>query len=252
MIGRTDRDGIALLRLQHGKASALDVELCDALVDVFTGLASDGARAVVITGQGRIFSAGVDLHRILAGGAPYVERFLPSMTAAFQAIFRCPKPVVAAVNGHAIAGGCIIAAAADYRLMSGGNERIGIPELLVGVPFPVSVLEIMRFTLPANELQPAVYTGATHLPDEALRRGFVDCVVDPEQLEADALAVATRFAAIAPDLFAATKHDVRGPAMACIDAESPRCDPAVLHAWKSDAVHARIRAYVARTIKRSG
>ena len=183
MIGRTDRDGIAWLRLQHGEASALDVELCDTIADVLTGLGSDPVRAVVITGQGRIFSAGVDLHRILDGGAAYVERFLPRMVAAFEAIFRCPKPVVAAVNGHAIAGGCIIAAAADYRLMAGGNERIGIPELLVGVPFPVSVLEIMRFTLPAHELQPAVYTGATHLPDEALRRGFVDRLVDCERLE---------------------------------------------------------------------
>src|SRR5262249_32472330 len=121
MIGRTDHDGIARLRLEHGKASALDVEFCETIADVFSGLASDPVRAVVVTGQGRIFSAGVDLHRILEGGVAYVERFLPTMVRAFEAIFRCPKPVIAAVNGHAIAGGCIIAAAADYRLMSGGN-----------------------------------------------------------------------------------------------------------------------------------
>jgi len=251
MIGRTDRDGIAWLRLEHGKASALDLEFCETIADVFTGLASDPVRAVVVTGQGRIFSAGVDLHRILDGGSSYVERFLPQMVTAFDAIFRCPKPVVAAVNGHAIAGGCIIAAAADYRLMSGGNERIGIPELLVGVRFPILVLELMRFLLPPNQLQPAIYTGATHLPDEALRRGFVDCVVDPEQLEAEAAKVAGRFAAVDPELWAATKLDLRAPTLARIAAEAPRRDPGVLDFWKSESVHASIRDYVAKTIKRS-
>jgi len=251
MIGRTDRDGIAWLRLEHGKASALDVEFCETIADVFTGLAADPVRAVVVTGRGRIFSAGVDLHRILDGGPAYVERFLPQMVTAFEAIFRCPKPVVAAVNGHAIAGGCIIAAAADYRLMSGGNERIGIPELLVGVRFPLAVLEIMRFLLPPHQLQQAVYTGATHLPDEALRRGFVDCVVDPERLEDEAHAVATRFAAVAPALWAGTKADLRAPTLGRIAAEAPRHDPGVLETWKSDGVQASIRAYVAKTIKRS-
>ena len=83
-----------------------------------------------------MFSAGVDLFRVIDGGAAYPDRFLPAMRRFFQTLLTFPKPVVAAVNGHAIAGGCIIAAACDYRIMATGNGRIGVPELSVGVPFP--------------------------------------------------------------------------------------------------------------------
>src|SRR4051812_6094777 len=100
------------------------------------------AGAIVLTGAGRAFSAGVDLRRIVEGGVPYAEEFLPALSDAFLAVFDCPRPVVAAINGHALAGGCVIAAAADLRLMSGGT--IGLTELLVGVQFPTVPLEIAR------------------------------------------------------------------------------------------------------------
>ena len=134
MIHREDRDGIAVLRIEHGKANTLDMELCDAVVEAFED--ANDARAVVLTGTGRIFSAGVDLFRVLEGGASYVDAFVPAMCRAFERLFVHPAPVAAAANGHAIAGGCLLVAAADQRLMAAGSARIGIPELQVGVPFP--------------------------------------------------------------------------------------------------------------------
>ena len=134
MIERSQRDGILTLRLAHGKASALDLELIEA-----TALAlaeARDARAVILTGTGSIFSAGVDLYRLVDGGAEYTEQFVPALSRMLLDLFSFPKPLVVAVNGHAIAGGCIMTLAGDYRLMAGGNGRIGIPELLVGVPFP--------------------------------------------------------------------------------------------------------------------
>ena len=76
--------------------------------------------------------------------------------------------------------------AGDYRLMAAGNGRIGIPELLVGVPFPPSVIEAIRFALPPQHLQMLMYTGRTFPPDDALRLGIVDKVVDPASLPARA------------------------------------------------------------------
>ena len=107
--------------------------------------AVDQARAVVITGSGSVFSAGVDLQRIVAGGPSYVREFLPALSDSFMAIFDHPGPVVAAVNGHAIAGGCVIAAACDVRLMAHG--KIGLAELSVSVPFPPVAMEIMRYAV---------------------------------------------------------------------------------------------------------
>src|SRR5439155_1274578 len=99
---------------------------------------------LVLVGTGSAFSAGVDLFRILDGGDDYVARFIPALSGAFDDLFAYRRPVVAAVNGHAIAGGCVIAACADYRLMAEGRGRIGVPEQLVGVAFPAIALAAPR------------------------------------------------------------------------------------------------------------
>src|SRR4029077_11419335 len=148
MIDLKTEDGIAVVTLAHGKASALDIELCEALTKCFEELRAPEIRAVVLTGQGRIFSAGVDLVRLSSGGTDYVRKFLPVMNRAFDAVFFLPKPLVAALNGHAIAGGCVLACCADRRVMARGGGRIGVTELLVGVPFPALAFEIMRFATP--------------------------------------------------------------------------------------------------------
>src|SRR5436305_10167261 len=132
MLARSQRDGVLTLRLAHGKAGALGVELVDALLHELDGAAGD-VRALVLTGTGSIFSAGVDLFRLTREGADYVRRFLPLLSRFFRVLFAFPMPVVAAVNGHAIAGGCVIALACDVRLMAEGGGKIGVPELLVGV-----------------------------------------------------------------------------------------------------------------------
>ena len=116
MIELTEQGGVAVLRLGDGKVNAMSLELCEALTARFAAVAS--ARAVVLTGTGRIFSAGVDLLRLTEGGAPYVRKFLPALRTMFAAVFSHATPVVAAINGHAIAGGCVLACGADWRLMA--------------------------------------------------------------------------------------------------------------------------------------
>src|SRR5262249_41228244 len=153
----------------HGKVHALDLELLLAFTETMQRLA--GGPAVVLTGTGTVFSAGVDLRRIVAGGPAYVREFLPALSAAFLAVFDHPRPVVAAVTGHAVAGGCVIAAACDVRLMSAGT--IGLTELLVGVPFPTSALEIVRFAAGPAATGLAL-TGRALTPGEAFQIGLVD------------------------------------------------------------------------------
>src|SRR5262249_15463840 len=139
------RDRVAVMTLAHGKANALDSELCQAIVARFEELKPSTAQAVVLTGRGKIFSAGVDLVRAVNGGADYLREFLPLLARAFETVFFYPKPVVACLNGHAIAGGCVLACAADRRLLARDGGRVGVTELLVGVAFPAVAFEIMRF-----------------------------------------------------------------------------------------------------------
>lgn len=248
MIDSTRRGGVALLRLAHGKANALDLELCEALTAQLNDCASSDAGAVVVTGDGRMFSAGVDLVRILSGGAAYVRAFLPSLNRMLAALFSVPKPVVAAVNGHAIAGGCIIACAADYRVMAREAGRIGIPELLVGVPFPVVPLEIMRFAAPQH-FQALAYRGLTLTADLALQHGLVDAAVDADRLLDEAVAVAESLAAIPAAAFALTKRQLREPALERMRAGAVM-DAAAEDSWASAETLDAIRGYVARTLNR--
>lgn len=244
------RGSIAVVRLAHGKANAMDLEFCTAIAaSVGECDADPSIAAMLITGQAQIFSAGVDLVRMVNEGAAYVRRFLPALSASLQAVFSCAKPVVAAVNGHAIAGGCILACAADYRVMARGSGRIGIPELIVGVPFPIVPIEIMRFVAPANRLQQWIYGGVTFDADGALATGLVDAATDADRLEGDALAAAERMAKLPATAFALTKRRLREPAFermrnaAALDADARA-------AWESPETLAAVRGYVERTLKK--
>jgi enoyl-CoA hydratase len=236
MINLKTDNGIAFVTITHGKANALDLELSEELEKCFAQIAESPARAVVITGQGRIFCAGVDLIRLSSGGADYVREFLPALHRAFNAILFFPKPVVAAVNGHAIAGGCVLACASDRRIMARGNGRIGVTELLVGVPFPAVAFETMRLAVPKKYLPELLYTGATFEVDAALERGLVDAVVPPDELMPRAIAAAEQFASLSRE---------------SLERDGAATDKVATEIWAAEPTMRYIRDYVASTLKKA-
>ncbi|HZP69646.1 MAG TPA: enoyl-CoA hydratase/isomerase family protein [Pseudolabrys sp.] len=244
-------DGVTVLTMTHGRANALDIEFCEALAARFQELRKTDARAVVLTGQGKIFSAGVDLKRLSAGGADYIRRFLPTLHRLYQEAFFFPKPLVAAINGHAIAGGCVLACCADRRIVAQDAGRIGVTEILVGVPFPALAFEIMRFAVPPRYLPEFTLSGATYTTDEAVRRGWVDEVAEPAELIDDAVSVARELALLSPAAFAQTKSQIRQPVGERLRADGEATDKAVTEIWTAPATLSRIRDYVERTLKKS-
>ena len=243
--------GIAVLTLTHGNANALDIEFCEALSARFLELRRSDAKAVVLTGQGKIFSAGVDLKRLSEGGADYIRKFLPVLHKLYDTVFHHPKPVVAAINGHAIAGGCVLAACADRRIMAREGGRIGVTELLVGVPFPALAFEIVRFAVPARYLPEFTLSGATYSSDEALQRGWIDEVVEPDALMEDAAAVAQELALLSPAAFAQTKKQIRQTVTERLERSGEATDRAVTEIWTAPETLRHIRDYVARTLKKN-
>jgi enoyl-CoA hydratase len=247
MIEQEMRGPVAVLRLAHGKVSALDAELLEALVGALDAVERSPARAVLLTGSGTSFSAGVDLFRILDGGADYVRRFLPLLDAGLRRLFLFPRPVVAAVNGHAIAGGCLLALACDRSILAAGRARVGVPELLVGVPFPALALEILRFACGDRRGQDLA-GGRTLLPDAALAQGIVDEVVPESELLERATTAASHLGAIPPAAFAIVKRQLRLPAVLRADRFERDLGPEVLRAWCAPETHAVIRGYLERTL----
>jgi len=245
-----DTDGpIATLRLEHGKVNAMDLSLCEALITQLAALAAHRCRALVITGAGNSFSAGVDLVQLTQGGAGYVKRFLPVMDAFFSALLTFPKPVVAAVNGHALAGGCIIAACCDHVVMAEGNGRVGVTELVVGVPFPMLPLEIVRARLSPRDARDLVYSARAVLPPEALSLGLVDEVVPAAEVLPRAIAAATRLSAIPEVTFALTKRACVAPILARVEATAA-IDTAVKRAWEGEEVLSAVGAFLEKRAKR--
>ena len=229
---------VAVVRLEHGKVNALDVEVLDELATVVDDLAGS-APSIVVTGNGRVFSAGADLARVLEGGADYVAAFIPALHRAFLTLFRCRRPTVAAIDGAAIAGGCIIAAACDHRLMAEGAGRIGASELAVGVPFPAAAIEVMRHAC-GHRTGDLVLRARLLDVYEAIGADLVHEAVPPERLLERAVEVATELAALPSEAYAMAKQHLRHDSIARIERESPVVDPTVARIWASEQTLARI------------
>jgi len=251
MIEQEFVDGIAVVRLAHGKVNALDLELLRAITATFQELAAGPARAIVFSGSGRAFSAGVDLWRIVDGGEAYVRAFLPALNECFETVFNTAKPVVAAVNGHAIAGGCILAACCDHRVMAEGTGRIGVTELLVGVPFPLTPLSILGYATGSTNARAAVLTGQTYAAAEAVERGLADAAVPPDALLDHALAAARRLVEVtAPDTYAMTKQQLHLDVNERLARHRPAYDPPVTELWEARVADGTIRGYMERVTGR--
>jgi enoyl-CoA hydratase len=184
-------DGATIVRIDHPPVNAFDLGLVDDAVATVRGIQGP----IVLTGAGKCFSAGVDLRAIIDGPPEYTDRFLAAVSAAFLAVFDHPAPVVAAINGHAIAGGCVLAMAADIRLMSAG--LIGLSEVAVGVPFPVAALEICRYAMGPSVTR-AVLQADNIDVKTAAERGWIDEAVAPDDLVGRAVEIARALGSTRP------------------------------------------------------
>jgi enoyl-CoA hydratase len=249
MIEIDEREGIGVLRMCDGKANAMSIEFCELFIERLEELQASPVTAIVITGSARIFSAGVDLLRLLDGGAPYIRDLLPKLNRMLAGVFSCPKPVVAAINGHAIAGGCVLACAADRRLMGREAGRIGVTELLVGVPFPSAALEIMHCATSPQHFADVIFSGSTYAPAQAIERGLIHEIAESGTLLGDAINRAQTLAALPPNAFALTKRQIRQAYLDQINLDASRAD--VERIWTAPGTLARIRDYVGRTLRKA-
>jgi enoyl-CoA hydratase len=229
-------DGVTIVRFDNPPVNALDLDLLEVIIASMRSVEGP----VVITGAGRCFSAGVDLRALVDGGAEYAERFVAALSEAFLAVFDHPAPVVAAINGHAIAGGCVFAMCADVRLMSAGT--IGLTELAVGVPFPVAALETCRFVMGTSVTRAALRANTIDA-DTALAQGWIDAVIPNDDLIPQAVATARELGQYSPAAFAATKRQLHQPARAAIDAGA-KTDAKVRASWISEETRTRIAGFL--------
>jgi enoyl-CoA hydratase len=231
---------VRVLTLSSGRVNALDVELLEELTGALRELQRSGAAALVVTGAGSVFSAGVDLNRVVEGGVGYTDRLIPALSEAFEALFCYPAPTVAAINGAAIAGGCVLACACDRRVIS-AEAQIGVSEVRVGVPFPVAALEVMRYAC-GDRAEGALLGGRVYRGAEAIANGLAHRIVAEDLVDA-AVAEASDLGDIPIDAYHHTKAQLRAPALARMRAAGD-IDGEVRRLWGADQTQRRIAAYL--------
>lgn len=237
--------GVCLLTLDKPPANAIDETLlCDLGAALETVRADDAVRAVVLTGAGAFFSGGFDF------GAP---RRTDDQTAAIYDLYRrahlsllqLPKPTVAMVNGHAIAGGLVLVLACDYRLGREGDYRVGLNEVAVGAAFPRAAFEIVRLRLPHARASELLLGATLYRANHAVRLGVVDELFPAEQCEQTVLQRAARLAAFPREAYAHAKAALIAEAVARIGAETAEEARAAQAVWttpESRAARAAQRA----------
>jgi enoyl-CoA hydratase/carnithine racemase len=231
---------VRVLTLSSGRVNALDVELLEELAGALGELRHAGGEPLVVTGAGKVFSAGVDLNRVVDGGGDYTDRLVPALSEAFEAMFCYPGPTVAAINGAAIAGGCVLACACDRRLIS-PEAQIGASEVRVGVPFPVAALEVMRYAC-GDRAEDALLGGRVYRGADAVANGLAHRVVAEDLMEA-AVAEASDLGDVPFDAYRHTKAQLRAPTLARMREAGP-IDAEVRQLWGADETQQRLAAYV--------
>jgi len=185
---------IAHIQFDDGKANVITPQSLAALVQAFER-AEHESRCVLWTGRPGRFCAGFDLGVISAGGAPAVD-LLNSGAELAARLYSFEVPVLIGCSGHAMGMGAIYLLAADVRLAARGAFKIGLPEVALGMTMPAFGIELTQERLAPTHLTRAVACAEIFDPDGALAAGFVDRLVDPEQLHEQSLAMAAALAGL--------------------------------------------------------
>lgn len=239
------RGNVALLTMRAGKANAMNVRLLEALDTTLEDV--DDADAIAITGEGRAFSAGLALPELIELDRESMLHMIAIFEKVMRRVLAFPRATVAAINGHALAGGCVLALMCDARVMSAGT--IGLNEIQLGIGLPTIVVEPVRMKLAPHAWGPIALEGRVMVPAEALRLGLVDEVVEPGALEERVMEIATARAA-APLAYMQIKKALIAPTLREWERRHEDAREAWLDTWFSDHAQRTLRATVERIMKR--
>jgi enoyl-CoA hydratase len=209
-ITRAVTDGIATLSMDDGKANAFDLDFFDELQARFDECADDAA--IVLAGREGMFSAGLNTKVLAAADDAALLELLVAFGRAMLRVWLERRPVVAAVTGHAVAGGTILALACDHAVAADGDYRWGLTETTLGFPLPHWIITLARGNVRTDRLDDLLLPGVLVPADVAVDVGFADVLAPPDRVVEVATARARELTALPRATYAETKRRLRGPA----------------------------------------
>ncbi len=237
-------NGLATIRLDREHGNAINPELVDALTTTFRGVGEDpGVRGVMLAAAGKLFSPGLDLQELILLDREAMTGFLKRFVDCILTLYTFEKPVVAAMHGHAVAGGCVLSLTADWRVLRRG-ALVGLNEVMVGVPFPYGVSMILRDVVPGPKLAEVVLLGKNFRDEEALDVGLVHELAPPDAFEEICRSRLDELAGKDPTAFAITKRYLRSPTAERIRKHDLDRVEEFVTSWFSAETRSRVRAIV--------
>lgn len=227
---------VTVLEMSHGKVNAMDLEFCLAMTDAIKSFEQSESRCLVMRSRtaSRVFSAGIDLKRITTEPVSYTREYLPALIRLFEQVYFCSKPTLAVVEGVAIAGGCVMAAACSVR-MGTKSASFGMPDQTLNVPIPQIAPVILRSAATPRAASELHATGRLMTAKSALECGLISELVPEDLLSATIMAQAASMSSVA---FTAKRKD-----SVLLESFQPG-DRAMVEAWCQDDLRSRVREYV--------
>lgn len=247
LIDTTIHGHVHELRLARAPVNALNPELCNAITHALRDAVSNGAQGIVLAGGPKVFSAGLDVPYLLSLGTDQ-DSLLQAWAAFFTAartLASSPVPVVAAMAGHAPAGGCVLALCCDYRIMASGPFAIGLNETQVGLVAPEGIQHLMRRVVGPYRAERLLVAGELVQSEAALAMGLVDELVDIDSVPVRAGAWLQQLLALPRGPMLETRRIARADLVAALQPERIGLDR-FIDGWYSDDTQAALRALLSR------
>ncbi|MBB5635728.1 enoyl-CoA hydratase/carnithine racemase [Pedobacter cryoconitis] len=233
-INVTIKDRLALITLNRGKSNALNREMITELTDMLHNIANDdNIGGVIIAGRENFFSAGLDLIELYGYNEEEAESFWHLFLDFIAKITAFKKPMVAAINGHSPAGGCVIALACDARIMAEGKFIIGLNEVPVGIIVPESIFSLYAFWLGKGHAARSLLEGKLFSPEEALAIGLVDELVNQDSIMTAAERRIRKYMALEPNTWQQSKLNIRKELITATAADQSEALKIMLAQWWS-------------------
>jgi enoyl-CoA hydratase len=217
------RGETTVVTIDRPPANAMDIGLLEEVSVALEDVAGHPPAALVIAGRPGCFSAGADLKAVPGYGPDARRRMVGQINRMAIAAYGLRCPVVAAVTGHAIAGGMVLALCADYRVAS-VQGRYGLTEVQVGVPYPQAAIAVVRAELAPPVARRLALTGRLTDAEDCAALGLFDELLAPERVLERALEVAAELAALSADTYVRTKLGLRGAVLEAMRAAA-QADP---------------------------
>jgi len=237
------QDTVAIVKLSRDVTNALNMELVNELGDVLERVQHDPnvSALVLASSNDKFLSIGFDIPQLYELPREGFETFFSEFNRVCLSLYTLPKPTIAAITGHAVAGGCILALCCDYRFIAEGKKLMGLNEIKLGVPVPYLVDCVLRYTVGTRYARQIMDTGEFYGPEDSLRMGLVDEVLPVGEVMAKAAERARLLGAWPREAFAMIKRNRVEEIEQRVLAQREEKERLFVDCWYSDEARQRLR-----------